>query len=227
MNLINLRARNSKAQNLKPVLLIITCLWLSGCSTVDGFLSGGLNDPANVKAAEEAKMTDQEVISEPVMDETKQAIDQQDMRLERVEGALSQLALQQRSIVAELEIVKTEKAEKEAQLLEQTAKIAAMENAADDPLNNDLGADGLGLHLTSYLSQESIEAGRLEIKANLPQDLQNKQMRITKATIKGNQYHRLLVGPFDNYSDAEMACAEIQRRYNYCNIVPFKGELLK
>ncbi len=227
MNLINLRARNSKAQNLKPVLLIITCLWLSGCSTVDGFLSGGLNDPANVKAAEEAKMTDQEVISEPVMDETKQAIDQQDMRLERVEGALSQLALQQRSIVAELEIVKTEKAEKEAQLLEQTAKIAAMENAADDPLNNDLGADGLGLHLTSYLYQESIEAGRLEIKANLPQDLQNKQMRITKATIKGNQYHRLLVGPFDNYSDAEMACAEIQRRYNYCNIVPFKGELLK
>ena len=92
---------------------------LSGCSTIDGFLGGGMNDPANVAASEQEEMAQQMPPEEmgPTQEqldaEKDQALAEQGMRLMDAQNKLTFMQGEISTLNAELNAVRQEALEKQ------------------------------------------------------------------------------------------------------------------
>lgn len=200
--------------SLKASLLSMVCLWLSGCSTLDGFFT--VDDGAEM--AETLPIEDA-----PIIDPQQQAIDQQEIRMDKVENALSQLLLEQRSLAAQMEVVKNDNTRIEVANLEaQTIKNTKIENT-----KNEKSADGMAIHLASYELENSIEPGWQEITEELPDYMKSKQVRIYKASVGTKEFFRLLLGPYNTRADARDACTAVSGQLKFCEVVSFRGTIFK
>lgn len=204
---------------LKAALLCLSFLWLNGCTTIDNFLGGDENEPVNMAEADNPDMAEPVVVIDP----QQQVADQQAERITRVENALSQILLQQRSLAAEMEAVKVEKAEN----VKVQAEILTAETNQDMRSGNDQPAGGFAIHLASYELESSIEPGWQEIADALPEDMRNKQVRIASATIAGKVFYRLLLGSYDTRAEANDACVALSSLLNYCDVMTFRGYVFK
>ncbi|MDG1995823.1 MAG: hypothetical protein P8J14_04965 [Emcibacteraceae bacterium] len=60
--------------NKTTLMLCGSMILLSGCSTIDGFLGGGLNDPANTEVATDPNSNDSEVANDEMEETSSPAI---------------------------------------------------------------------------------------------------------------------------------------------------------
>ncbi|MEZ5756725.1 MAG: SPOR domain-containing protein [Emcibacteraceae bacterium] len=216
-----------------PLFLVLI---LFGCSTIDGFLGGGMNDPENVAAANAEKENGQMATPEPAepamptveeqLAEKDKALVNQGMRIAATERELQMIQEENSSLKAELNALKAEADETKA-MLEQANEsqvAAASENARSNAPRPKAPNGGYGLHLASYLHMESIEPGLKNLEAKIPVLIEGKPIKIAKATVKGQNYNRLIVGKFDNRDDAQAECRQALLLISFCEVVAFDGE---
>ncbi|HPF45361.1 MAG: hypothetical protein KDF58_05970 [Alphaproteobacteria bacterium] len=209
---------------------------LSGCSTIDGFLGGGQNDPDNVAAAKAEKESGQMAAAEPTepamptveeqLAEKDKALVNQGMRIAATERELQMIQEENSTLKAELNAIKAEADETKA-MLEQANEsqiAAASEVARSNTPRPKAPNGGYGLHLASYLHTESIEPGLKNLEAKIPVLIEGKPIKIAKATVKGQNYNRLIVGKFDNREDAQGECRQALLLISFCEVVAFEGE---
>lgn len=203
---------------------------LCGCSTIDGFLGGGMNDPANAEATEDVDQAEMMVPAEPTAEELlaekDQALIDQGMRIAAAERELQSLAEQNSALKSELEATKHEVEERE-QLLEQANEsqiAAAAANAAANMPRVTVPDGGYGLHLASYELRESIEPGIAALTRQISVLIEGKPIKIAQATVRGRNFNRLIVGQFDSQSNAQAECRQALLLVSFCEVVAFEGE---
>ncbi|MDG1708538.1 MAG: hypothetical protein P8H03_07235, partial [Emcibacteraceae bacterium] len=124
-------------------MLCGSVILLSGCSTIDGFIGGGLNDPTNMETTENAnsnvpEMAEDEMVSsfevtpvetfqstEDMLKEKDQALISQGMRLAVAEKALMAVQEEKSMLQQELDAAKKATAEKQA-MLDQQSNVQAL-----------------------------------------------------------------------------------------------------
>ncbi len=203
---------------------------LGACSTVDGFLGGGMNDPDNAEVSEDVSQAEMMAPAEPTAEELlaekDQALINQGMRIATAERELKSLAEQNSALKSELEAARREVEERE-QLLEQANEsqiAAASENASANMPRATAPDGGYGLHLASYELRESIEPGIAALTRQISVLIEGKPIKIAQASVRGRNFNRLIVGQFDSQSDAQAECRQALLLVSFCEVVAFEGE---
>lgn len=219
--------------NSKFFLLLTASFLLSGCATIDGFLGGGMNDPANVAAAEEEMAEPMPV--EPVgttqeeqLAEKDQALVEQGMRLADAQNQLNYMHEENSALRVELDTAKQDVLDKQELLDQQLAEqvVTAAEGAvvASNGPRISAADGGYGLHVASYVLRESIEPGIRNIGRSIPVLINGRPIKIANATVRGRNYLRLIIGQFDRQSDAAAECQQALLLIDFCEVVAFVGE---
>ena len=154
------------------------------------------------------------------------ALVNQGMRIAATERELQMIQEENSTLKAELNAIKAEADETKA-MLEQANEsqiAAASEVARSNTPRPKAPNGGYGLHLASYLHTESIEPGLKNLEAKIPVLIEGKPIKIAKATVKGQNYNRLIVGKFDNREDAQGECRQALLLISFCEVVAFEGE---
>ncbi len=143
-------------------------------------------------------------------------INKQNMRIQNLESDVQQMAQQQEAIKTVVDVTKAE------------VEDIDIANTASETTNEALAAidNAMSIHLVSYLKQESIYPGWQKFIKELPEPIKSKQARIKKITIDGDQYYRLLLGPYQTNADANEACQVVKLTFDFCESLPFEGEIL-
>lgn len=217
----------------KFYLFLIATFLLSGCSTIDGFLGGGMNDPANMETAE-AEMTEPMPIEEmgptpeELLAEKDQALVDQGMRLADAQNQLNYMQEENSALRDELDAAKQDALEKQEMLEQQAAEqvVAAAEGAVVASNGPRISAPdgGYGLHVASYILRESIEPGIRNIGRSIPVLINGRPIKIANANVRGRDYLRLIIGQFDRQSDAAAECQQALLLIEFCEVVAFEGE---
>ncbi|MBT6330005.1 MAG: hypothetical protein HOJ34_09510 [Kordiimonadaceae bacterium] len=206
---------------------------LSGYSTIDGFLGGGMNDPANVAASEQEEMAQQMPPEEmgPTQEqldaEKDQALAEQGMRLMDAQNKLTFMQGEISTLNAELNAVRQEALEKQAMLEQQMAEPVAPAEGAVVPNDGPRASapnGGYGLHVASYELQESVSPGLRNIERRIPVLTNGRPIKIANATVRGRNFLRLIIGQFDRQSDAAAECQQALLLIDFCEVIAFEGE---
>ena len=215
----------------KDIAGLLFVLGLCGCSTIDGFLGGGMNDPANAEATQEVAEADVmgpvEPTAEELLAEKNQALVEQGMRIATAERELKALAEQNSALKSDLEAAQHEIEEREMlldQANESQIAAAAAVNAKEGVPRMVAPNGGYGLHLASYELRESIEPGIAALTRQIPVLIEGKPIKISQATIRGRNYNRLIVGQFESQNDAQAECRQALLLVSFCEVVAFEGE---
>lgn len=224
----------SQNRNKTIVISLSALLLLSGCSTIDNFLGGGLNDPANRENAQNTSMAPEigvvaaVVASEPaaptadqLLAEKDQALIDQGMRLAAAERELAAMQEEKSTLQDQLERARTQVEEKQALLDAQNE--LRVNNAT--PTERVITADGgYGLHVASYTQQESIAPGLREINRRIPVLTEGRPIKIASVTVRGRNYYRLIIGQFNSQSEAIAECNQALMLIDFCEVVAFEGQ---
>jgi cell division septation protein DedD len=84
------------------------------------------------------------------------------------------------------------------------------------------------VHIASYRTEESAEAGWRIIRAEAPQALAGLHPRLEHVDLGPEQgvYLRLKAGPLDSRADAAARCAALVDTGHYCKTADFEGREL-
>jgi hypothetical protein len=227
--------------NNKTLLLFGSLVLLSGCSTIDGFIGGGLNAPESVETIEPQELSidgnmtpssEPELIepvktfqtTEELMKEKDNALVEQGMRLATAEKELMASNEEKNILQQELEQVKKEVADKQAELDQQNNiqvnNIAPASNAPRAIAPN----GGYGLHVASYQRRENIALGLAAIGRQIPVLIEDRPVKVANVTVRGRTYLRLIIGQFNLQSEAIAECNQAKLLIDFCDVVAFEGE---
>ncbi|MBT6033808.1 MAG: hypothetical protein HOH19_14630, partial [Kordiimonadaceae bacterium] len=116
-------------------------------------------------------------------------------------------------------------AEEKQKMLEEQAAAAPVSAPVTTPTARMAAPDGgYGLHLASFLLQESIAPGLANISNRIPVLVEGKPVKIANATVRGQNFMRLIVGQFDMQSEAVAECRQALMLLDFCEVIAFEGE---
>lgn len=83
--------------------------------------------------------------------------------------------------------------------------------------------DAFGIHVGSYLLQESIVFAREDIRERYASILQGLRYAIEDIDLRDGRglFHRLIAGPVVSYKQATVLCADMEASGNYCKVTFF------
>lgn len=225
--------------------LLLALLVLSGCSTVDNFFGGGLNDPENLEgemaqnadgemASDEMEMISEEEpeiaveaaqpTTEDIMNEKDDALMAQAMRLAVAEKSLIALQEQNSALEADLNVARMEAEEKQTMLDEQNERQINQAAPQADTMRATAPDGGYGLHVASFELKESIAPGLAAIERQIPVLTEGRPIKVAMATVRGKTFHRLIIGQFNLQSEAVAECSQAKLLMDFCDVIAFEGE---
>ena len=206
-----------KKQAWYPTVLVTATVWHSGCSSIN----------ANPVEQQPALISDQQV-----KEYVKQWHSQQESitRLAAMEEDLQLLimALSSQTDIAENPAVLREDNVTVAHYAEkiQTPDTAnsskTIENRPQRLYNNSLPGAQLGL----YLKPQIVRTQITKLQQQYPQAFSQLDFVMTERQNKGVTMYGLRVGPFQNYTEANLFCSLAQSLGQKCLSAPFVGEPL-
>ncbi len=219
-------------------VVFIFVIVLSGCSTIDSIFGSGMNDPANVEAAnaaeeaEQMNMEDQMAMepaaptAEELLAQKDEALVEQGMRLAAAQTNVTSMREELSTLQQELEAAKLDAMQKQ-EMLDARAEeqVAADAESVTANVPREVAPDGgYGLHLASFELEESIAPGLQFLTNRIPVLIQGKPVKLSDVTVRGKNFRRLIIGQFDSQSDAQAECTQALLLVDFCEVVAFAGE---
>lgn len=95
--------------------------------------------------------------------------------------------------------------------------------ALPQKLPPDLSCDSFGVHVGSYLLDESIVAARVAVRRRHASTLENLYFTTADIDLRDGRgvFHRLIAGPIADYEQATALCDAIESRGDYCVVTFF------
>lgn len=145
---------------------------------------------------------------------------EQEDRIKRIETTIEALTEQQQGLESELNGIK-------ANSEKMDTAVVVKQNDMNADQQSEPASGTMGIHLASYKNLENLKIGWQEYLNAGQTVIRDKQARINNAKVSGTNYMRLVVGPYADQDEAENACAVMKQTVSFCDVVDFKGEILK
>jgi len=149
-----------------------------------------------------------------------QIITEQENRIQRIESNIVTLARHQEGLKGELDVIKEDTQKIEEQLI-------ATQNTASSLQQTMMDTGQKAIHLASYNNMPTLRAGWVEYMATGQAVISDKKALVTSVNVDGDEYLRLIVGPYGSSTEASNACASMKQVVSFCEVVDYKGEVLQ
>ncbi|MCH8861559.1 MAG: hypothetical protein IID51_03510, partial [Proteobacteria bacterium] len=106
---------------------------------------------------------------------------------------------------------------------ETASRSAAAAAQAQPGQQSGQACDAFGLHVGSYLLQESVVVARQYIREQYASVMQGLRYAFEDVDLRDGRgtFHRLIAGPVLSYEQATALCAEMEAKGNYCKVTFF------